>query len=452
MPREFHTIVIGGGITGLCVAQRLRETLGPDSVLLLESGEEAGGYCKTDHIDGFTCDWGPNGFLDKEPKLLDWVERLGISGELTRANESSSRRFIMLNDRLVEILPPPRFLLSPLLGPLGKLRLFMEPLIPQRTDPAPESIYDFAKRRIGRQAADNLVSAMVLGVFGGDAQVLSLEHCFPVMAEMEREYGGLVKALIRKPKTEGGGPMGPRGTLTTLRKGIGALTETAAQSLGDSLRLDAPVKNIAEDNGYRVETLTGEVFKAEQVVLALPAPRAAEISQGLGDKELSRNLGIIQHASMAVVTTGYPIEKVGRDLDGFGFLTPPNQGKRALGCLWTSSIFDGFAPEGYAYLRTLIGGARDPDAVRLEDDELLDVVKSDVHPVMKIDSAPEFVKIFRHRIGIPQYGLNHGEILEALSAAQARHPGLHLVGNAHRGVSLNDCVVSAYETVAAISD
>ncbi len=54
------------------------------------------------------------------------------------------------------------------------------------------------------------------------------------------------------------------------------------------------------------------------------------------------------------------------------------------------------------------------------------------------------LRIYRHARGIPQYGLNHGEVLQVIEAAQARHPGLFLTGNAYRGISMNDCVVEAY--------
>lgn len=441
MPQQFHTIVIGAGISGLCTAHRIAQSLGNDAVLVLEANDAPGGYCRSEAIDGFVCDCGPNGFLDKEPRMLDWIEGLDLSGDLVRANEASARRFLLLKDRLVEIQPPPRFFLQPVLSLRGKLRLMMEPLIAARRDGQPESVHAFAARRIGREAADTLASAMVLGVFGGDAKKLSLAHCFPIMAEMEREHGSLLRAMLR-PRS-GGEATGPRGTLTTLRGGIGRLTDRAATLLGESVRTTSPVRRITKAAGYRVETVTGGAFEAKNLVLAVPSSRAAEIAWGLEDEGLSRNLAAIPHAPIAVVCTGYAREKVSHDVDGFGFLIPPNQRKRALGCIWTSSVFEGYAPDGTVFLRTMIGGAMDPDAVRLSDTELLDVIRQDVHPALRISSEPDFVKIYRHRTGIPQYPLNHGDILANLEHALQRFPGLHLAGNAYRGVSLNDCVVNA---------
>ena len=82
------TAVIGGGISGLCAAYYLAKRDGPDSVLLLEASDYAGGYIRTEEVDGYLCDSGPNGFLDREPRTLEWIEELGLRSEVIQANES----------------------------------------------------------------------------------------------------------------------------------------------------------------------------------------------------------------------------------------------------------------------------------------------------------------------------------------------------------------------------
>jgi oxygen-dependent protoporphyrinogen oxidase len=98
----------------------------------------------------------------------------------------------------------------------------------------------------------------------------------------------------------------------------------------------------------------------------------------------------------------------------------------------------------------MYGGATDRDASRLSDNELLDCLQREVHPVLRINGEPEFVRIYRWPRGIPQYVLNHGRLLDAVKAAEARCPGLVFAGNAYRGVGLNDCVVSARQAVRRI--
>ncbi|MCC6698584.1 MAG: protoporphyrinogen oxidase [Candidatus Hydrogenedentes bacterium] len=448
---EVDTAVIGGGVSGLCAAHYLAQSLGRDAVILLEASDCPGGTTRTSAEDGYLLDWGPNGFLNREPKTLQWAEDLGISNKLVTANDAAARRFILKGGRLMEIHPPPRFLATPLLSVLGRVRLCCEPLIRQKANDDPETIWDFAARRIGREAADMMVGPMVSGVFGGDAHQLSLAHCFPRMAAMEREYGSLFKALIaKKRENSAASPVGPSGVLTTFQEGIGFLPMHAASQLGDRVRTNASAVSIKHTNGgFKVQMKDGGEVAARCVVMAAPAFAAVGLLSGMDDA-LAAALDRIAYAGIAVVCTTYSREAVGHDMNGFGYLVPRNQGKRALGCLWTSSIFPHQAPKDKVLLRSMIGGFTDPDALRLSDSELLDIVAREVHPLLSVSGEPELVRIFRHDRGIPQYLRHHGECLDAVEAAEKRWPGLVFAGNAYRGVGLNDCVLSAHRAADAL--
>ena len=452
MHEDVRVAIVGGGVTGLCAAHHLSKAFGPDAVLLLEGSEYVGGHTRTDHTEGFSCDWGPNGFLNREPLTLQWVDELGLTPELVSANEAAAHRFILKDDRLIEIVGPPKFLLAPLLSVAGRARLLCEPFIKTKRDDTPESVWNFAARRIGKEAADMMVGPMVSGIFAGDAHALSLSHCFPRMASMERDYGSLFQALLAKKKEDKeASAMGPKGVLTSFAGGIGHLAATATAKLGTRARSGLRVTRITKlGSKYKLETNNGLSVEAASVVLAVPAFAAAEITRDL-DNALSGALGNIAYADCVVICSGYRRSQVAHNVNGFGFLVPRNQGKRVLGCLWTSSIFPTQAPDDFVLLRTIYGGFNDADAVRLSDTEILEHVHREVHPLMGIASKPEFVRIFRHIRGIPQYLLSHGSHLREIEAAEARHPGLVLAGNAYRGVGLNDCVVSAHRAVTRLT-
>lgn len=449
-----QAVVVGGGITGLCAAWHLARDLGRENVTLFEADTWVGGTTRTETAHGYVCDWGPNGFLDREPATLDWIAELGLSSALLRANESAKHRFIFTKNRLNEAVGPPKFFFSPMLSVKGRLRLMGEPLVPGKRDHTGETIWQFAARRIGKEAADTLVGPMVSGVFGGDARVLSLEHCFPRMAAMEREYGGLTRALIaRKRQNKAASPMGPSGSLTSFREGIGRLPAEVARSLGDVVCTGERVVRVRRSGQgyYAVETEKGRSLKARAVVVAAPAYAAADLCREL-DAEVSTALESIQYAGIAVVCTGYPNAAVQGNTNGFGFLVPRQEGLRILGCLWTSSMFPDQSPPGSTLLRTMFGGYTDSEAVQLSDSELLECVHRELHPIMGIDGDPEYVRIFRWPRGIPQYLVGHGEILREIEASEVRHPGLAFAGNAFRGVGLNDCVLSALRAHRRVID
>ncbi len=464
----YHTIVIGGGIAGLACAHRLARELGRDRVRLLEASDYLGGHVRTTREAGYQLDWGPNGFLDREPQMLEWIRELGLEGELVQANQAASRRFLMLKGRLVELAGPPRFFVSPMLSVAGKLRLLMEPLVPAKRDDSPESVFDFAARRIGREAAETLASAMVLGIFGGDAKQLSLAHCFPRMAAMEREHGGLFRGMIAGRRGAGsrvgtGRPQGAAptagkgGTLTSLRGGIGRLPERVVEELAEVAQKETLVTGIEKTAGgflvhcgrAGVRPSPADRIWAENVVVAVPAYIAAEWVRVLAPEAAAR-LESLTYASLAVVCAAFPRERVRHDLNGFGYLVPPNERRETLGCLWTTSIFPCAGPAGHVLLRSMVGGAMRPEAVERSDEELLAIVKRDVFDVLGVNGAPELVRIFRHRRAIPQYGLDHGEVLRAADEAERAHPGIYFTGSAFRGVAMIDCVADAFRVAGRI--
>ncbi len=146
---------------------------------------------------------------------------------------------------------------------------------------------------------------------------------------------------------------------------------------------------------------------------------------------------------MNVVCCGFARERIARDLDGFGYLIPRKEGRSILGTLWDSSIFPQRAPQGYVLLRSMMGGATNPAAIELGEDEVLATTLADLHDIMGITARPDFVRIFRHPRAIPQYLVGHARRLAAINEALQGHPGLFVTGNAFFGVGLNDCVHAA---------
>jgi len=448
---ETDTLVIGGGISGLCAGFYRQQDRGGGSVVVLESADAPGGTARSDCEDGFVFEWGPNGFLDREPKTLEWVRDLGLDGDLITANEAAARRFLLRHGRLEQLVGPPRFLVSPLLSVPGRLRLLCEPLIRPKGDDTPESIWDFAARRVGREAADILVSSMVLGVFGGDAKALSLAHCFPRLADMERQHGSLFKALQAKRREQPGATaMGPGGVLTCFSKGMGTLVERGAARLGEAFRPATAVTAIRRAGSqFEAETAQGERYRAPNLILATPSWQAGDLLRDL-DPDAAEACASIPYAGINVLCAAYRREAVGHDLDGFGYLVPRSEGRRALGCIWSSTVFPDHAPEGWVLLRVMVGGAVDPDAVQLSDQALADLLAREVHPLLGIATAPEHLRIYRYARGIPQYTLGHGTVLDRIEAAEARHPGLAFAGNAYWGVGVNDCVVTAHRALSKL--
>jgi len=453
-------IIIGGGISGLATAWLLRakaQEAGRElDISLLEKEERAGGKIRSIHDEGYTCEWGPNGFLDSKPQTLELCRAIGVEDHLHRSNDNARKRFIFSGGELHR-LPEggPSFLKSSLISWPGKLRLALEPTPFIASAPAgvDETLADFGRRRLGKEALDKLIAPMVSGIFAGDPETMSLVSCFPRIAELEREYGGLVRAMImlakkkKKDVAEGkvvSSAAGPGGVLTSFREGIQYLSDALADSLGAIVKPGSQVVSVDKGSGlpYRVRCAGGSEYEADLVIAASPAFAVADMLEGL-DRGISGVLRQIPYSSMTVICFGYERERITHPLDGFGYLIPKKEGRSTLGTLWDSSMFEQRAPEGKVLLRSMMGGACFPEYIKLSDDEVVARVRRDLQVTMGITAEPSFARVYRHEQAIPQYTVGHGKRLEALDGLLKGHPGLILTGNSYRGIGLNDCVAAA---------
>lgn len=444
-----RVIVVGGGIAGLSMAWALRWRDPGVELLVLERGARTGGNIRTEHVNGYTCESGPDGFLDSAGETLRLVRQIGLEKRLLPSRDAARKRYIFRHGRLHRVPQSPGALIaSGLLSARAKARLLCEPFT-RRPTAEDECIHDFATRHIGAEAASIMVGSMVSGIYAGDARALSLRACFPKMWDMESRHGSLVRAMIatRKQRKASDVPGAPAGKLTSFTEGMGELVDALTDVLADVVRLNTRVLNVRRDpetGGWSVLTTAG-YFDADAVILAGPAAESSEFLRSF-DPRLAQELDDIPSAPVVVLAVGYDAAAIG-PLDGFGFLVPRSEEVRTLGALWETSIYPNRAPEGKALLRVILGGALDREAVTLGDEELLLIVRQDLEKTMGIRVEPEFVRITRHPRGIPQYERGHLARLERIETLTAAHPGLFLAGNSYRGVSMNSCIAEA-DTIA----
>jgi len=450
-------IIIGGGISGLTAMHYIKKNKPQLSVALYEADKRLGGTIGTDKINGYSFDWGPNGFLDREPKTLKLCDEIGLTDSLERANENAQNRYILRGGKLRTVpMSPPKFLMSDILPLSGKLRVMFEPFAPKRPEGIDESIYDFVKRRIGRSAADYLVQPMVSGVYGGVAQKMSLKSCFPIMREMEDDYGSLFKAMIAKAKAakksgkKSGGPSGPGGWLTSFQGGLYKIIEQFEHLYKDDIYSGHAVQALSKNEvGFEIKFENGQTATAKQVVIATPANNASTITKSLSSK-LSDSLGKIAYAPISVVCSGYDRKQIDNPLDGFGFLVPAKEKRHILGSIWTSSIFKERAPEGKVQFRTMIGGDGNHQSMELSDGQLLEQINQDLSQLLGIRGEPEQISIYRWQYGIPQYHIGHSDVLFKIESELGKIGQIYLTGNAYYGIGLNDCIKQSYKVAQSL--
>lgn len=446
-------VIIGAGISGLSLGFFLKKARPSLNLIILEAQERIGGKIWSDKRDGFLCESGVNGFLDNRPKTLELSSLFSITP--LRSNDNARKRFIYSKGRL-RLIPesPISFLTSDLLSLRGRMRVLCEAFLPKGQDDD-ESLAEFAIRRLGREAYEKLIDPMASGIYAGDPENLSLKSCFPRVYSLEREYGSLIRGMIRLQKKAreesrpSPGP-GPGGTLTSFQRGMGTLIDALKERLQENLRIMSRVSAITrEDNLYKVILEDGSSIPAETVVIATPAYEASAIFKKL-DADLSTLLSEIPYPSLSVVCFGYKKSKVGHNLNGFGFLVPHREKRRILGSLWDSSIFPERAPDGYVLIRTMVGGMRASELALMEKDKIVTIVQEELRDIMGIRAEPDFVSVYVHEKAIPQYIRGHSERLRIIDGLLLKYKRLYITGNAYRGIGVNDCIENSYKLTEEI--
>ncbi|MEW6570259.1 MAG: protoporphyrinogen oxidase [Nitrospirota bacterium] len=447
-----RVIIIGGGISGLSLAYFLLEKKPDLDITVLESEKIAGGKIWTDRTSGFLCEGGVNGFLDNRPTTLDLAGKLGLIP--LRSSDKARKRYLFSEGKL-HLLPesPASFFSSNLISIYGRLRILAEIVIP-KGKPEDESLADFARRRLGREAYEKLIDPMASGIYAGDPEKMSLKSCFRRIYELEQEYGSLIRAMIRLQKeakrTGRKVGAGPGGVLTSFYDGMGTLIKALEASLGKRLKTGARAVTIDKKaEKYVIYIRDGSSIETEVLVLTTPAYETSEMLRDI-DSKLSAALNDIFYPAISVVCLGYKRDRIRHSLDGFGFLIPYREGRRILGTLWDSSIFPNRAPEDHILLRSMLGGARASELALQDEVKQVNTVMEELADIMGINSEPDFAKAYVHVKGIPQYSVGHEKKLEIMEKTLERFKRLYITGNAYKGIGVNDCIENSYKLAERI--
>ena len=152
------------------------------------------------------------------------------------------------------------------------------------------------------------------------------------------------------------------------------------------------------------------------------------------------------------VYTGFRREQVKADAAGFGFLVPGGERRNILGSLWTSSVFDGRAPDGHYLFTTFVGGSRNADICENSDDELISIAVEELRSILGIEGKPVMTATKRWKKAIPQYNIGYENVYAAIDNFKKDNPEIFLCGNYYKGISVTDCVKNGAATAGEVID
>jgi len=440
--------IIGGGITGLTAAFYLRRQGVP--VVLYEAGSRVGGVIQSIRRDGFLAEFGPNTILETSPKITQLIRDAGLEKRRLEPDPKAEARYVVRYKKPIEMPGSPLgFFTTRLFTPKAKWAVLREPFVPSRRDGKEESIGEFVVRRLGQEFLDHAIDALVAGVYAGDPCKLSLQQAFPKLAKLEAEYGSLIKGQIlgARERKKRGEVAKDRASKFSFDEGLQVLTDTLADRLGESVRLNTSVIQILKTtDSWEVTLREGNREFVEEhgaVLYAGTAHRLADLRILAGDKPLDlKPFGEIRHPPVASVVLGFKREDVAHPCEGFGMLIPKIEGFKILGTIFSSSLFPNRAPVGHITLTSYIGGERYPELASLPPERLGELTLADLRTSLGVRGKPVFQHTAFFPKAIPQYNLGYARYRELLNQFEATTDGLFFAGHYRDGISLSDSIVS----------
>jgi len=450
-------IVIGAGIAGLTAARQLQKR-GLD-VAVLERASRPGGPILSCREDGYLVEKGPNSLLLPDPWADAFIQELGLSDQRLETRPEAKRRYIVRDGRPVPVPASPwQAAATPLFSLRAKLGFLGEPFrspLGDADDPD-ESVAAFVRRRLGPEFLDYAIDPFVSGIYAGDPEELVLRHAFPLMRELEREGGSLVRgALARKRRLKRAGQAYKKRSIS-FRDGLEALPKRLAATLGNRLWLGSEVVRIERAGvAWRVAWTQGdEPFEAATrfLLVCVPAYAVKALPWPEPLRSALRNAPDLPYPTVHSLALGFRRSQVAHPLDGFGILAPSKERRTILGALFSSSLYPGRAPKGRCLLTVMLGGRRKPELAAAEEPALRALSLADLSDLLGIEGEPEFSSLATWPRAIPQYTAAFGPWSETLRSLQEALPGLRFGGHAIDGISLGACLLGGKRVAEAVPD
>ncbi|WDZ87644.1 protoporphyrinogen oxidase [Micromonospora cathayae] len=464
MRRPWRIAVVGGGITGLAAAVRLRDRApaGTDITVYEQSGL-LGGKLRTGSLAGSTVEFGAESFLMRDPAggesaAVTLVRRLGLTDGIVHPTVGQAA--LALDGRL---RPIPGGTLVGVPGDLAQVTTVAEPTAAADVDAGrpllgPDEdvpVGALVRQRFGDQVVDRLVDPMLGGVYAGRADDLSLVTTMPALARAARTAHTLTGAVRAAQAAAPRAPGAP--VFGTLAGGLSRLVDAAATASGATVRRNATVRELTPvAGGWRLTvgpTRDPEHVEVDAVVLAVPARPAARLLAGPAP-QVAGTVGGLDYASVALVTLALPEPELPALS---GFLVPGTEGLLIKAATFFTTKWGHLRrPDGVALVRASVGRYGEERQLQLPDAELVDTVHRELSEVLGAKlPTPLAGHVQRWGGALPQYTPGHlDRVAAARSALRSAYPTLALAGAGYDGVGIPVCVRSggtaAEEIISAL--
>ena len=439
--------VVGGGISGLVAAYRLRVTAGPDAAItVFDPADRLGGVLRTERVGGQAIDVGAEAFVARRPEVPALLAELGLAGR--QIGTTGARPLIYSQGRLHQM---PRDTLNGIPAQASSLTGLVDDatiarMVDERTRPftwrrgSDPAVADLVGDRFGEQVVARSVDPLLAGVYAGSAATIGVRSAVPTLAAvLDRGAPNLTDAVREAlPPPITGSVFGAvdGGYAVLLDQLIRRAAIRWAQVAVERVNRSARGWELVDDEGARRH--------ADAVVLAVPAPRLPALIGDVAPRSAAAARRI-EVASTALVALALP---GGTPLpEHSGVLVASGERLRAKAI--TLSTRKWGRRGNVELVRLSFGRFGDDMARSAGDEDLLEWSAQDLATLFGI--AVEAVDCHVHRWidAMPQYGPGHADLVAELRAGL---PATLAVAGAYLdGIGVPACVAAATRAAASLA-
>lgn len=451
-PGRTRVLIIGGGITGLAAAHRLRERLGPDAeIIVAEQAMRMGGKIHTVDFAGRQVETGAESLLAARPEAIELAKAVGLGDAIVYP--STAKPALSIGGELLDF--PAGHMMGIPGDPADVAAIANAKERPDNGLPILEpgadlSVGALVRDRLGDEILDRLVAPMLGGVYAGDVDRLSVRAVMPQLADALERHARLTDAVneIKRPPSDG--PRKP--VFATIDGGLERLVTATSASARAEIRLGMTVRELRQ-TPYGWEVIAGPVpdpikITADAVVLAVPASPAAQLLRAV-EPQAAAALSGVAYASVALAA--FAFDKI--DLpDRSGFLTPASEGKTVKAATFASKKWPHLGRRRQI-VRVSMGRLGEEALLQHDDATLAKTALRELgeHLGQRLPE-PVAQRVDRWGGALPQYTPGHNARIASAREALAEHRGIAMAGAAVDGVGIAACIASgqkAADTIAA---
>ncbi|MGU3652487.1 protoporphyrinogen oxidase [Mycolicibacterium sp. A43C] len=438
--------VVGGGISGLAAAYRLRVAAGPDAeITLFDPADRLGGVLRTEQVGGMTMDLGAEAFITRRPEVPALLAELGLTDR--QVASAGARPLIYSQGRLhplptgtLQGVPAHAESVAGLVDEATVARITEEIRRPLNwRHGADPSVAELIGDRFGAQVVTRSVEPLLTGVYAGSAATIGVRAAFPALAAaLDRGARSLTEAVRTALPPPQPGPV-----FGALDGGYTVLVDELARRAGVRWAQVGIERVTRSPRGWDLVDDESRHWSADAVVLAVPAPRLARLIEHLAPRSaaIARDIPVASTALVALALPG------GTPLpDQSGVLVASGEALHTKAITLTSRKWG--RRGNVELVRLSYGRFGDSLARSVGDDELLNSSLADLQQVFGISTDPVDFRVQRWIEAMPQYGPGHADRVAELRAGLP--PTLAVAGAYLDGIGVPACVGSGTKAAARL--